>query len=339
MDFRQLLSGTLVAALLASAWLAASSQASEIGLGFASQRPGTTTAMTLHIRYTQPGNPNAKPPPIRRIQIDAPSGTAFQSSKVPACSASDAEVMARGAGACPSASKIGEGPIVVVTGFGAPFDPFVSPTPVFNDGRGWLEVSQTPTVPTTIAVTRLTVTGSRISGNIAPTPGGPPDNQTAVSTLDLAFPASTGYVTTPPTCPAGGRWVTTGTFAFADGTTQVVHGDTPCVATTSSGGGGGGTGVAPRARLRGPARCVTRTLQADVTGAPIRRVTYSVDGRAVHTARRADAAGRWRLSRSARHLASGRHVLTARVQFTGAPARTLRRVFRRCCRVSRPARR
>jgi hypothetical protein len=224
-----LLLGALVAALVASASLAASSQATVIGLQFASKKPGTHTAMTLFIRYTKPGHPHAKPPAIRRIQIDAPAGTGFHSSRVPVCHASDAEVMLLGPSACPSGSRIGGGTITVITGFGPPIDPFVSPTPVFNDGRGWLEISQTPSAPITIAITRLTVTGSRISGNIAAAPGGPPDNQSAVSTVDLSFPASTGYITTPPTCPVGGKWVTTGTFTFADGTTQIVRGDTPCI--------------------------------------------------------------------------------------------------------------
>ena len=228
-----LLLGALTAALLASASLAVTSQATEIGLRFASKKPGTNTAMTLHIRYTRPGDAQAKPPPIRRVQIDAPAGTAFHSTTVPACEASDAEVMLLGTAACPSASRIADGTIRVITGFGEPFDPFDSPTPVFNDGRGWLEVSQTPSTPITIAVTRLAVTGSRIRGDIAATPGGPPDNQTAVSTLDLSFPDSSGYITTPPTCPAGGRWATTGTFTFGDGTTQIVHGDTPCVAAAA----------------------------------------------------------------------------------------------------------
>jgi hypothetical protein len=227
MNRRQLL-GTLGSVLVAGAALAPDGQASSIGLQFASKKPGTNTAMTLHIHYTKAGDPKAKPSPIRRIQIDAPAGTVFHTSTVAACDASDAEVRLFGPGACPSASRIGAGPISVITGFGPPFDPFVVPTPVFNDGRGWLEISQIPSTPITIAVTRLTVTGSRISASVSPSPGGPPDWQSAVSTVDLSFPAATHYITTPPTCPAGGRWVTTGTFTFADGTTQVVKGETPC---------------------------------------------------------------------------------------------------------------
>jgi hypothetical protein len=196
--------------------------------------------MELHLAYTNPADPSAKPPPIRELVIDAPAGTKFDASAPVVCEASDAELMASGPGACPPESRIGGGTIVVSTGFGAPFDPFASPTPVFNDGRGWLEVSQDPSGSSTIAITRLAVTGHRISGQIAATPGGPPDFQTAVSTVDLGFPAATGYVTTPPRCPRDGRWKTTATYRFGDGSSEVVSDETPCA----------GRQTAIRARVR-----------------------------------------------------------------------------------------
>ena len=221
--------GILTAVVIASA-LPASSEASTLDFRLSSQTPGTAATLTLHIRYTKSGaDANAKPSPIRTFQLDAPAGTAFHTAKITPCDATDAEAMATGTAACSSESRIGGGFVTVVTGFGAPFDPFVSPTPVFNDGKGWLEISQTDSDPAvTIAVTRLAVQGSRVSGPIGAAPGGPPDFETAVRGVDLSFPASTGYVTTPPSCPASGKWVATGTFGFADGTTHVVSGETPC---------------------------------------------------------------------------------------------------------------
>jgi hypothetical protein len=202
--------------------------ASSISLRFAAQTPGKPSTMRLLLRYTKPGQPGAKPSPIRRLVIDAPAGTAFHGTGFPACGASDAELMSGGPGACPAKSRIGGGPITVLTGFGKPFDPFVSPTAVFNDGRGWIEVSQTQSEPrTTIAVTRLRVAGRRISGDIAATPGGPPDGQSAVSTADLSFGARR-YIATPPGCPRTRRWVTKAWFTFADGRTEAVRGTTPC---------------------------------------------------------------------------------------------------------------
>jgi hypothetical protein len=218
----------LATVAVAVAW-PASALASSIELDFGTQRPGAPTAMDLQIAYTNPQDPNAKPPPIRHLAIDAPRGTSFDAAMVPVCEASDSELMTSGPGACPEQSKIGDGPIVVLTGFGPPFDPFTSPTDVFNDGKGWLEVSQDTSESQVIAVTRLAVAGTRISGEIGATPGGPPDGQSAVSTADLHFPAPSGYVTTPAVCPRDGLWKTTGTYRFGDGTSEVVHDETPCV--------------------------------------------------------------------------------------------------------------
>ena len=223
-----LLLGAVGVALAASAGLAAEGRASSIALDFAARTPAKPSTMRLLLRYTKPGSPGAKPSPIRRLVIDAPAGTTFRSRGFPACHADDSEVMADGPSACPGGSRIGGGPITVLTGFGKPIDPFVSPTTVFNDGRGWLEVSETASQPrTTIAVTRLRVVGRRISGDIAATPGGPPDGQSAVSTADLRFGARR-YVTTPPRCPRTLRWVTKAWFTFADGRTEPVRDTTPC---------------------------------------------------------------------------------------------------------------
>ncbi len=219
----------LATAAVTIAWPAASSWASSIGLEFGTPRPAVPTRMDLHIAYTNRHDPNAKPPPIRHLAIDAPTGTSFDAAAVPVCESSDSELMAGGAGACPPQSEIGEGPIVVLTGFGPPFDSFTSPTDVFNDGEGWLEVSQDSSKSQVIAVTRLAVAGNRISGEIGATPGGPPDGQTAVSTVDLRFPASSGYVTTPPRCPRDGLWKTSATYAFGDGTSEIVHDEVACV--------------------------------------------------------------------------------------------------------------
>jgi hypothetical protein len=315
-----------VSALVIAAVLPPSGHASSLVLQFSSKAPKSSTAMTLHIRYTKTGgDPNTKPSPIRRFQLDAPAGTAFHTTQVPACEASDAEVMLSGPGACPSASRIGGGTVTVITGFGQPFDPFVSPTPVFNDGKGWLEVSQTPSDPAiTVAVTRLTVTGSRVSGPIGASPGGPPDGQSAVSAVDLSFAASTGYITTPPTCPASGKWVATGTFTFADGTTQVVTGDTPC--TSPRPGPRPSPNPRPaihasvrprrvragrRARVRvtlrsGDARCIA----AATVHIPGHRRVHTDDGGRVTIVKTFHERGRRTLTATKRGCKSGRATLT-----------------------------
>lgn len=230
--------GAFAAMTIATPAAAATASPSNFSLGFARRTPGEMTAMTLRITYRQPGQPNAKPPAIRHLVIDAPRGTVFHTSTVPACQASNAELMALGARGCPSDTQVGSGPVTVITGFGPPVDPFTVTTPTFNDGVGWVEASEIPTGPTSVtaAVTRLSITGNRLVESVGAVPGGPPDGRSAVRTVDLVFPVSTGYITTPPTCPASGRWVTTATFQFYDGTTQHARSSTPCMPVAGSAG-------------------------------------------------------------------------------------------------------
>ena len=51
------------------------------------------------------------------------------------------------------------------------------------------------------------------------------------------------------------------------------------------------------AKLRGPTGCMPRTSKVVVTGKRIARVTFTLDGRAKRTVRRADSAGRYTCSR------------------------------------------
>ena len=46
-------------------------------LGFSTKSRAAPAALTLHVLYKAPGNPNGKPSPIRKVVVDAPHGTRF----------------------------------------------------------------------------------------------------------------------------------------------------------------------------------------------------------------------------------------------------------------------
>jgi hypothetical protein len=75
---------------------------------------------------------------------------------------------------------------------------------------------------------RLKIDGSTLSAHPPVTPGGPPDGETAVKSIAFDIPVRGSLITTPPVCPRSGAWTTTGTFAFADGTTETASATTPC---------------------------------------------------------------------------------------------------------------
>ncbi len=105
--------------------------------------------------------------------------------------------------------------------------------------------------------------------------------------------------------------------------------------------GAPGAGGPPRpgnlpATLRTPSGCHRRPFKATVTGEGIEAVRFSVDGRPRGAAvRRPDARDRYRVTVDPRRLRRGRHSVTARVSFAGAPAGALVASFRVCRAQSR----
>lgn len=208
---------------------AASAPASTLQLLFAETRPASHTALSLHIVYRRAGDPPAKPSPIRHLEIAAPEGTTFDLHAVPACHATDQQIQAVGRSACPASSRVGQGTLTVMEGFGPPIDPQTTDAVIFNDGSGVLETFTLHGTPgPVIALDRIAISGGRLIGNPPQEPGGPPDGQTAVREINFHFPSGTGFVVTPPTCPANGAWLTTAAFRFADGTTQTATSTSPC---------------------------------------------------------------------------------------------------------------
>jgi hypothetical protein len=201
----------------------------DFSLGFSTKSRSAPTALVLQIVYKAPGgDPNAKPSPIRKVVIRAPSGTRFHTAAVARCDASDDELRAEGTGACPSGSRIGAGKLAADTGFGPPIDPVEGDLTLFNGGGEVIEVVTAPGTDRVLGTDRLKITGSTLTGHPPTTPGGPPDGETAVRRIDFTIERKTGYVTTPRTCPRSRRWVATGTFGFKDGAEETLRSRTAC---------------------------------------------------------------------------------------------------------------
>ena len=250
------LTGVSIVILVATAQVHAagtpSAQGSAISFQLSAQAPSTNTAARLGIVYRNPTDAGAKPPAIRHLRIDLPAGIELRLQQTPSCASSDGEIMAGGPAACPSSSQVGSGTLVAITGFGPPIDPFTTDVTIFNTGEGFLEVVQDRSTGAVLAVDRIRAEGDSLIGNPPTIPGGPPDGNSAVRTIDFEFPAETGYVVTPPDCPAEG-WQTHASFDFADGSTQAASGVTPC----------------SQARGTGAARCV-RTVPGSPRGETLR---------------------------------------------------------------------
>lgn len=238
MDFRTALRAAsalaVVAACGASANAAAdSTPALDFSLGLATQRPAAATAMTLDVVYKNPSDPNGKPSPLRKSVVEAPPGAVFDGGAVPACTASDDQLMAGGESACPG-GRVGTGTVSLTTGFGAPVDPFTVDAVLLNGGDGIVELFSDHRTGTRIAVGHARFTApNTLTEMPARNPGGPPDGESSVRHLDFRFdevrgPGGRSFLSTPPSCPPSGTWTSRIAATLADGHTYTAASTTPC---------------------------------------------------------------------------------------------------------------
>ncbi|MFL5887134.1 MAG: hypothetical protein ACJ77M_18850 [Thermoleophilaceae bacterium] len=231
--------GAMALAAIASAALPAAATASgaaDFALGLTTRSPASPTGNAVHVFLRRADDPNAKPPALRSAMIHLPDGLRFDTTAVPQCTASDAEIQLLGTNACPSDSELTVGSFSAITGFGPPIDPLKGDDHVFNGRNEFIEIITAPGTPISPVVDHLTISGSTLTAHPPAAPGGPPDGQGAVRSLDFKVPARTAgsksLITTPPECPTSKLWTTTATFGFADGSTSTVASTTQCERAT-----------------------------------------------------------------------------------------------------------
>jgi hypothetical protein len=195
--------------------------------------PAAPTGLHVRAFFRRAGDPNGKPPPLRSAVIHGPAGLRFDTTTLRQCTASDPEIQARGADACPRASRLTIGSFAGITGFGPPLDPVLGDDHVFNGPRQLIEVITGQGRPAqTIVVDRLTINGSTLTAHPPRAPGGPPEGEGSVRSLEFRIPVRTAVgkslITTPPACPSVGHWTTTATYSFGDGSTYTTVGKLPC---------------------------------------------------------------------------------------------------------------
>jgi len=217
---------------------AGSTSRGEFDMDFGARKPGRATSIHLRIRF-KGRTPSAKPSPIRKVVIAAPQGTRFDTTALPRCTASNETLMAEGDSACPSGSRLGGGHLTAITGFGAPFDPFVTDVSIYNAPDEIVELVKDPSTGRPLAADRFQIRGSTWIGHPPATPGGPPDGQTAVRDIDFVYAPKARWATTPGKCGAAARWRSSGTFTYADGVTTKVPDSVPCAPPRRPDGGPG----------------------------------------------------------------------------------------------------
>jgi hypothetical protein len=283
---------------------------------FTTRAPGAPTGWWFRIEHRDPANPEGKPPEVVSNRIELPAGTRIDTGALPACEATDDELMAQGRSACPPESHLGDGTAEVITGFGTPVDPFGIDVSFYNAPHGIVTVARQRGSEQTLSIERSYLEGTTFTSESPPPPGGPPDGRSAIREVIWDIPPHGGWMTTPPTCPRSGRWTTTVTFGYQDGQSATAVSQQPC--------------DRPRVQLSVERLtrqgCVRRRLVVRATRAPANaRLRARVDGRRARATRRGTTL---RLATAA--LRPGRHRLAVRATAPGMRPAVARMRFRRC---------
>ena len=242
--------------------------------------PGSSSGYRLAIDYRDPADPDGKPYAVDQILQELPEGAAIDTSVPVRCTASDQQLQAEGATACPEESIVGRGRIDVDTGGGAGPVPRVieSRLTVFNTEGAVILFTESTNVPgRPIRTSGRSAAGPRsFTSTAPPLPGAPPPEPfTAVKRVHLVFDAVSrdgrAFIRTPPACPADGGWITTGTFTYRDGVSETERYRSRCDSSPSA--------VAPPAReacprpvlaLARPAASARRLNRRRVLGVSLR---------------------------------------------------------------------
>jgi hypothetical protein len=198
------------------------------------KRPAASTGEHFVFDYVNPGDPQAKPPAVKRVTTILPKGSRYDTSAPEQCTATDAELMAAGGSACPDGSRIGGGVITVDTGAPEPGRFVTADTEFFNNQDEFIYLN---TVRDSGArtVVRAEVSKRRTVTEAPMLPGTPPDGG-AIDTVDVTVDAVSrkvdgerrNYITTPRRCPQDRTWTARVRFEYGDGYGQTTATENPC---------------------------------------------------------------------------------------------------------------
>jgi hypothetical protein len=257
---------------------------------FGETHPGRPTSLRLAIDYVNPADPAAKPPAVQTVLESVAPGARIDTSVPAVCAASDGELMTGGADVCPPGSRVGGGELDLDTGVPGPGRIVPNRVTLLNNtGELILLVEQEGG---SRAVARARIDGRTFVAQAPPIPGGPPDGFTAIKRVRVMIDAVTaggrGYITTPDTCPATGRWQNRLVFTYRDGQTQTVEPTSACTAAPAAAPAPDRS--APRIRVTGlPRGCATRSFTAHVRirdDSVLRRVRVQLGRRVLRITRR-----------------------------------------------------
>jgi len=301
---------------------------------FTTDEPGVSTGRAYAIDWVNPNDADGKPTSFSHLHVELAPGARFDTSAIPQCQASDAELMAEGASACPRDSVVANEEVLVDTGLPGS-GRYLTDDSVFFNNRNELVLLATVRENGARVVLRAQMGVNTIDLDVPPLPGAPPDGGAPKRQRGTWYPRSTrrdgrqlNYLTTPPTCPSSGYWVNRVTYTYRDGVTQTAQSRSPCRPPAE---GQATDRRRPVIRASGiPRPCARRAFRARLRiadASALRTVRVALGRRTLARSRRKRLAVRV----PAERMRPGRH--TIRVVAIDAHGNRARRKFRfRRCR-------
>jgi hypothetical protein len=195
---------------------------------------GQGTGEKFKFDYVNPDDPEGKPPAVEKVVTKLPRRAHYDVSVPGSCAATDAELMAQGADACPENSLIGGGVVTVDTGLPEP-GRFVTADVVFANNEAdpdgeFIYINTVRDGSLARTVIRADVSRRKTITLAGTLPGLPPDGG-SIDTVDIEIDSISkgrrNYITTPPRCRKG-HWVTRVRFSYPDDVSQVERTKSPC---------------------------------------------------------------------------------------------------------------
>lgn len=211
----------------------ASSAPADFSLQFNTQASRSLAAIRLHILYKDPqhpDDPNSPPPPLTSVTIKAPPGTVFDGSAVPACHASDQELMLEGKAACPAGSVVGGGTGSVILGTPPATTTAVLDATLINYGQGIIELFTDPNTGATAADDRASFNGPNTMVLHPPVDPGVTEREFSFTYDAVRGDGGKAFITTPPSCPASRLWTSTLDYTVSTGASYSATSTSACAA-------------------------------------------------------------------------------------------------------------
>jgi hypothetical protein len=207
----------------------ASSQATTFSFKQSTRAEGASTGIAFKIAFGDPDAPNGLPSGLKDFKITMPKGAKFDAAGATQCQVSDADLMSKGAAACPASSRIGAGQATATPptgGAGVDVDAVVF-NEKYRGKNAWLFVFLINNAYATsldALIKGNTISAKGLSGAV---PGGLLVTKFN-GKINKHSKGKHKLITTPAVCPKSKKWTNSGSFVFNNGDKDSATSTSPC---------------------------------------------------------------------------------------------------------------